>query len=174
MARALCSIKTILIFPTNTWWTSVEIIRSIRRTASIPSVYVYSSYGRNDNGFIRDDHRVNGLSRNGTKPLTPTRNGKATKSPRHKGPPKRRNSRQRKQRNQNSKSEGKNKIIRLKTYFYRIFHLGTPSTNTHELKSSTESELTDSDKHKYEAKTSEDKPLPPRTTEHHDEQHKSE
>jgi hypothetical protein len=66
-------------------------------------------YGRNDNGFIRDDHRTNGSSRqsrNGYKPLTPTRNGKQAKSPRNKGQQKRRNSRQRKQRNQNSKSEG--------------------------------------------------------------------
>ena len=70
----------------------------------------YSSYGRNDNGFIHDDHRVNGSSRqsrNG-KPLTPTRNGKAAKSPRNKGQSNRHNSRQHKQRNQNSKSEGKN------------------------------------------------------------------
>ena len=59
---------------------------------------------------------------------------------------------------------------------YRIFHLATPSTNTNELKSSTENELTDSDKQKNEAKTNEDKPLPPRTTENQDEQqqHKSE
>jgi hypothetical protein len=74
-------------------------------------IFFLSSYGRNDNGFIRDDHRVNGSSRqsrNGYKPSTPTRNGKQTKSPRdYKGQPKRRNSRQRKQRNQNSKTEGK-------------------------------------------------------------------
>jgi len=89
-------------------------------------------YGRNDNGFIRDDHRMNGSSRqsrNGTKPLTPTRNGKQTKSPRNKGQQKRRTSRQRKQRNANSKTEG------------------TPSINTNE--------TTDEDKQKSE-------PLPPR------------
>jgi hypothetical protein len=100
-------------------------------------------YGRND-GFIRDDHRVNGSSRqsrNGTKPYTPTRNGKQTKSPRSKGQQKRRNSQQRKPRNQNSKTEG------------------TPSINTNELKSSDERELTDEDKRKRE-KTIE--PLPPR------------
>jgi hypothetical protein len=100
-------------------------------------------YGRNDNGFIRDDHRVNGSSRqsrNGYKPLTPTRNGKQTKSPRdHKGQPKRRNSRQRKQRNQNSKTEG------------------TPTTNTNELKSASDSEVNKEDKQK---------PLPPRDNEH--------
>lgn len=99
-------------------------------------------YGRNDNGFIRDDHRANGSSRqsrNGYKSLTPTRNGKQAKSPRNnKGQQKSRNSRQTKQRNQNSKTEG------------------TPSTNTNELKSSTENELSDEDKQK---------PLPQRNVE---------
>jgi hypothetical protein len=99
--------------------------------------------GRNDNGFIRDDHRVNGSSRqsrNGNKPLTPTHYGKQTKSPRNKGQQKRRNSRQRKQRNQNSKTEG------------------TPST---ELKSSTEH--SDEDKQKKESNSSiEHQSLPPR------------
>jgi hypothetical protein len=95
-------------------------------------------YGYNDNGFIRDDHRVNGYSRqsrNGYKSLTPTRNGKQAKSPRNKEQQKRRNSRQRKQRNQNSKTEG------------------TPLTSSNELKSSSENEITDEDKQK---------PLPPR------------
>jgi hypothetical protein len=110
-------------------------------------------YGRND-GFIRDDHRMNGSSRqsrNGTKSLTPTRR-KQTKSPKSKGQQKRRTSRQRKQRNQNSKTEG------------------TPST---ELKSSNETELTDEEKCKQE-KTLE--PLPPRDheTKHTDEEKKSE
>lgn len=100
-------------------------------------------YGRNDNGFIRDDHRINGSSRqsrNGYKPLTPTRNGKQAKSPRNKGQQKRRNSRQRKQRNQNSKSEGT---------------------------SSTENASTNEDKQKQKSTTTttnetEQKPLPPR------------
>jgi len=100
-------------------------------------------YGRNDNGFIRDDHRLNGSSRqsrSGNKPLTPTRNGKQTKSPRTKGQQKRRNSRQRKPRNQNSKTEG------------------TPSTNTNE--------ITDEDKQKKELTDEiEQKPLPPRDKE---------
>jgi len=103
--------------------------------------------GRNDNGFIRDDHRTNGSSRqsrNGYKPLTPTRNGKQAKSPRNKGQQKRRNSRQRKPRNQNSKSEG------------------TPSISTNELKSTSENELTDEDKRKQEKKF---EPLPPRDSE---------
>jgi hypothetical protein len=96
-------------------------------------------YGRNDNGFIRDDHRTNGSSRqsrNG-KPLTPTR-GKQAKSPRSKGQQKRRTSRQRKQRNQNSKSEGTS--------------------------SSTENASTAEEKQKEKSTTdeSEQKPLPPR------------
>jgi hypothetical protein len=100
-------------------------------------------YGRNDNGFIRDDHRINGSSRqsrNGYKPLTPTHNGKQTKSPRNKGQQKRRNSRQHKQRNQNSKTEG------------------TPSTNTNE------NEISDENKQKQQSTTNEteQKPLPPR------------
>ncbi len=82
----------------------------------ISKIYFYKiffgnfSYGRNDNGFIRDDHRINGSSRqsrNGYKPLTPTHNGKQAKSPRNKGQQKPRNPRQHKQRNQNSKTEGK-------------------------------------------------------------------
>jgi len=110
-------------------------------------------YGRNDNGFIRDDHRTNGSSRqsrNGYKPLTPTRNGKQSKSPRNKGQQKRHTSRQRKQRNQNSKTEG------------------TPSTNTNELKSST-----DEDKQKQESTSNEQTALPPRDQQTHD-QNKSE
>jgi len=110
--------------------------------------------GRNTNGFIRDDHRMNGSSkqsRNGTKPLTPTRNGRQTKSPKSKGQQKRRNSRQLKQRNQNSKTEG------------------TPATDSNELKSSNETEHTDEDKQKQE-KTLE--PLPPR--EQTNDEHKSE
>ncbi|CAF0723870.1 unnamed protein product [Rotaria sp. Silwood1] len=105
-------------------------------------------YGRNDNGFIRDDHRINNFSkqaRSNNKPLTPTRNGKQTKSPRNnKGQQKRRNSRQRKQRNQNSKSEG---IL---------------STNTNELKpTTTENETTNEDKEKEATTTeTEEKPLP--------------
>ncbi|CAF0808244.1 unnamed protein product [Rotaria sordida] len=110
-------------------------------------------YGRNDNGFIHDDHRVNNSSkqaRNNNKPLTPTRNGKQTKSPRNnKGQQKRHNSRQRKQRNQNSKSEDK------------------LATNTNELKSSTttENETTNEDKEKQETTTTtttetEEKPIP--------------
>jgi hypothetical protein len=110
--------------------------------------------GRNDNGFIHDDHRINNpskQSRNNTKPLTPTRNGKQTKSPRNKGQQKRRNSRQSKQRNQNSKSEG------------------TLSTNTNEVKSTTENETTNENEKKQEAATitteTEEKPLPPRDDE---------
>lgn len=103
----------------------------------------------NDNGFIRDDHRVNGSSkqsRNGYKPSTPTRNGKQSKSPKNKGQQNRRNSRGRKQRNQNSKTEA------------------TPSTtNTNELKSTTD------DQTKQESKSttdeSESTPLPPRDQE---------
>jgi hypothetical protein len=102
-------------------------------------------YGRNDNGFIRDDHRMNGSSRqsrNGYKPSTPTRYGKQTKSPRNNnGQPKRRDSRQRKQRSRNSKTEE------------------TPSTNTNEVKSTCENEIIHEDKEKHE---SERKPLPPR------------
>jgi len=101
-------------------------------------------YGRQDNGYIRDDHRINASSRqsrSGYKPLTPTRSGKQTKSPRTKGgQQKRRNSRQRKPRNQNSKTEG------------------TPSTNTNE--------ITDEDKQKKELTDEiEEKPLPPRDKE---------
>lgn len=116
--------------------------------------------GRDDNGFIRDDHRVNGSSRqsrNGNKPSTPTRNGKQTKSPKSKGnnnSSKRRNSRQRKLRNQNSKTEG------------------TPSLDNKDLKSTTENELTDEQKKKSELKLSSEKPLPPRdetNKENHDE-----
>ncbi|CAF2310889.1 unnamed protein product [Rotaria sp. Silwood2] len=107
-------------------------------------------FGRNDDGFIRDDHRINYSSkqtRNNNKPLTPTRNGKQTKSPKNnKGQQKRHNSRPRKQRNQNSKSEG------------------TLSTNTNELKpKTTENETTNEDKEKQETATTtetEVKPLP--------------
>jgi len=105
-------------------------------------------YGRQDNGYIRDDHRINASSRqsrSGYKPLTPTRSGKQTKSPRTKGgQQKRRNSRQRKPRSQTSKTEG------------------TPSTNTNELKSSKEDELTDEFKQKLTTSELEEKPLPPR------------
>jgi len=109
-------------------------------------------YGRNDNGFIRDDHRINGStkqSRNGYKSLTPTHNGKQAKSPRNKGQQKGRTSRQRKPRNQNSKTEG------------------TPSTNTNELKSSTENETTDENKQSSSTTTTETEqaPLPPRDSE---------
>jgi hypothetical protein len=106
----------------------------------------------NNNGFIRDDHRVNGSSRqsrNGQKSVTPTHNRKQAKSPKSKGQQqKRRNSRQYKQRNQNSKTEA-----------------ATPSTETNELKSS--SEKSDKDKENElssSPKTSEteQKPLPPR------------
>jgi len=110
-------------------------------------------YGRNDNGFVRDDHRVNGSSRqsrNGYKPLTPTRNGRQTKSPKNKVQQKRRTSRPRKQRNQNSKTEE------------------TPSTNPNELKSSS-----DEEKQKPESTTNEQTALPPRDEQTED-QNKSE
>ena len=102
MARSICTITTIIIL-TTTWWISV------RTKKNLFCCYenIITSYG---NGFIRDDHRVNGSSRqsrNASKPLTPTRNGKQTKSPRNtKGQQKRRTSRPHKQRNQNSKTEG--------------------------------------------------------------------
>lgn len=105
--------------------------------------------GRDDNGFIRDDHRLNGPSRQsryGQKSGTPTRNGKQTKSPKTKGshPPKRRNSRSHKTRNQNSKTEA----------------LGTPSTATNEAKSSTtETETVDAEKQKTELKLSTEETL---------------
>lgn len=110
---------------------------------------LYSQQQRNGyrygNGFIHDDHRTNGSSRqsrNGYKSLTPTRNGKQAKSPRNtKGQQKRRTSRPRKQRNQNSKTEG------------------TPSTNTNELKLSCDND----DKQKQGTTSDHDqKPLPPR------------
>ncbi|CAF0970340.1 unnamed protein product [Adineta steineri] len=116
---------------------------------------------RYGNGFIHDDHRVNGSSRqsrNTSKPLTPTRNGKQTKSPRNtKGQQKRRTSRPHKQRNQNSKTEG------------------TPLTSTNDNELSTE------DKKKQEETTTsscetEHKPLEPRDHDHKetDGEHKSE
>jgi len=91
-----------------------------------------SRYGRNDNGFIRDDHRVNGSTKQ-------SRNGKQPKSPRNKSQQKRRTSRGRQQRNQNSKTEG------------------TPSTNTNELKSTTETETKQEETHETEQQS-----LPPR------------
>lgn len=107
-----------LMLDQNNPYISNKHVVELGRNHSFNSKYLfylfcpYSSYGRNDNGFIHDDHRVNGSSRqsrNG-KPSTPTRNGKAARSPRNKGQPKRQNSRQRKQRNQNSKSEGKKNL----------------------------------------------------------------
>lgn len=108
-----------------------------------------------DDGFIRDDHRANGSSRqsrSGQKSMTPTRHGKQTKSPKTKGKQlsKRRNSRQNKGRSQNSKSEEKTT-------------LGTPSTNTHDLKTATsESELIDEEKEKLKTNCCTEEPLPPR------------
>lgn len=118
------------------------------------------SYGgarnrRNENAFIRDDHRANGSSkqsRNGYKPLTPSRNGKQSKSPKNKGQQKRQNSRGRKPRNQNSKTEATTPS------------LTTTTTTTEKAKSTTENEL------KQEPITtineSEQQPLPPRVQEH--------
>ncbi|CAF1197516.1 unnamed protein product, partial [Adineta ricciae] len=100
---------------------------------------------RYGNGFIRDDHRVNGSS------SRQSRNGKHTKSPKNtKGQQKRRTSRQRKQRNQNSKTEG------------------TPMASSTELKSTSEIEVFSDDKKPVETTTSsetESKPLPPRDQE---------
>lgn len=111
-------------------------------------------FGRHDNGFIRDDHRINNSSRqsrNNTKSLTPTRNRKKTKSPRKKEQQKRRNSQQRKQRNQNSKTEE------------------TSTVNTNELKSTTENEIIDDAKQSQETKIEvEEKPLPPRDDENNE------
>lgn len=146
----------------------------------------FDSYGRDENGFIRDDHRANGSSRqsrNGNKPLTPTRNGKQAKSPRNKGnnnnnnQPKRRNSRQRKQRNQNSKTEGRAALFSLASSSFNLsFIAGTPSINAHESKSTTEHDTTDETKLKHEPTSHTEEPLPPRdheSKEKHDE-HKSE
>lgn len=133
----------------------------------IISIFIYRS-GRDDNGFIRDDHRVNGSSRqsrNGNKPSTPTRNGKQTKSPKYKGnnnSSKRRNSRQRKLRNQNSKTEGNYYSVNRHRIDGTIIFLGTPSLDNKDLKSTTENELTDEQKKKSELKLSSEKPLPPR------------
>lgn len=109
-------------------------------------------YGRDDNGFIRDDHRSNGQSRRAHKSLTPTRNGKQVKSPKTKGAnnqQKRRNSRQRKQRNQNSKTEG------------------TPLINGTDLKLTMSHETSDDDKHKHDTvHLHTEQPLPPRDHDH--------
>lgn len=114
-------------------------------------------YGRDDNGFIRDDHRMNGPARQSRygKPLTPTRGGKQGKSPKTKGgnnQQKRRNSRQRKTRNQNSKTEG------------------TPLTSSSELKSTTEQETTKEEKEKTSCDEHEQKPLPQRDHENKENQ----
>lgn len=114
-------------------------------------------YGRDDNGFIRDDHRVNGSSRQsryGNKPSTPTRSGKQAKSPKTKGAnnqQKRRNSRQRKTRNQNSKTEG------------------TPLTSSSELKTNTEQETTNEEKQKT-VTDEQQQPLPQRNQENKENQ----
>lgn len=120
-----------------------------------------SRHGHNENGFIRDDHRVNNgpkQTRSGTKSTKTTRHRKQTNSSKHKGQQKRRNSRQRKSRNQNSKSEGQ-------------------ATNTNEVKTEPESETTNEDKPKEDIIIStapqtttietvvEEKPLPPRDSE---------
>lgn len=127
------------------------------------------SYGgarrRNDNGFIRDDHRVNGSSkqsRNGYKPLTPTRNGKQSKSPKNKGQQKRRNSRGRKQRNQNSKTEATTPSLTTTTT--------TTTNHTENDKTTNENEKTETtnETNQEPAKTSnesEQQPLPPRDQE---------
>jgi len=106
-------------------------------------------YGRNENAFIRDDHRVNAStkqSRNGYKPSTPTRNGKQSKSPRNKGQQKRRNSQGRKQRNQNSKSEA------------------TSSANNNEVKLTNENETKQETTTTNESEQQQ-QPLPPRDQE---------
>ncbi|CAF1999952.1 unnamed protein product [Rotaria magnacalcarata] len=106
---------------------------------------------RYGNGFIRDDHRINNSTKqsrnNNNKGTTPTQHRKQTKSPKNKGSQKRRTSRPRKQRNQNSKSDG------------------IASTNTNEVKSTNETETTQEEKPKEETtiETGEE-PLPPRDT----------
>jgi len=104
---------------------------------------------RGDNGFIRDDHRANKQSRNGYKPLTPTRFGKKSKSPKDKEQQKRRNSRGRKARNQNSKTEAT-----------------TPSLTTTTDKAKSATETTNETKTELTVNESEHQPLPPREQEH--------
>jgi hypothetical protein len=129
-----------------------------------------SSYGRDDNGFIRDDHRNNGQSRRAHKSLTPTRNGKQVKSPKTKGANsqhKRRNSRQRKQRNQNSKTEGQSSDASVRTP-HPVLLLGTPLINGTDLKLTLSHETNDDDKHKHDSVhlLHTEQPLPPRDHDH--------
>lgn len=132
----------------------------------------HSRYGRDDNGFIRDDHRSNGQSRRAHKSLTPTRNGKQVKSPKTKGANnqhKRRNSRQRKQRNQNSKTEGQSNGVRVRSSVTDlILFLGTPLINGTDLKLTMSHETNDDDKHKHDSvhHLHTEQPLAPRDHDH--------
>lgn len=114
---------------------------------------------RSENGFIRDDHRVNGSSkqsRNAYKPLTPTRNGKQSKSPKNKGQQKRRNSRGRKQRNQNSKTEVTTPSTVTADKVKSTNEIETQQQTTNESKQPTTEPTTNE---------SEQQPLPPRDQE---------
>jgi hypothetical protein len=122
----------------------------------------FRGYGRNDNVFLRDDHRPNASTRqsrqgnqqrNGNKSTTPTRNGKQQpKSPKNKasttnnnnGQQKRRNSLQRKSRNKNSKSEGSTDLLKSTT------------------DETTTTKKTDDDKQRQDSLIGTENPLPPR------------
>lgn len=122
MARSICSITKIIISPAKTWWCSVNNkLKKILVFTHLLENFLLSniSRGRNQNGFIHDDHRpVNSSKqlRNSNKTTTTTHRRKTTKSTKAKGQQKRRTSRKSKKRNENSKSEGKNMIIFINEY----------------------------------------------------------